>query len=273
MREWAGLGYYARARNLHACAKMVVTDFGGSFPQTLPDLLKLPGIGPYTAAAIGSIAFGLPAVPVDGNVERVITRLHAIPDPVKIAKPLIKALAQQMYDDGRGVDAGDLAQALMDLGATVCTPKSPKCEACPLKSGCLALASKNPENYPVAAQGRAKPTRYGYVYLIQNAKGQYLLERRPNKGLLAGMMGLPTTEWAEAPKSHALKTAPIKRAKSVGEVYHSFTHFDLRLKVVAGVSTTTDPETGFWYNKSAVQNSGLPRVFQKAFAFALKDKV
>lgn len=270
MREWAGLGYYARARNLHACARVVAHEYGGNFPDTYNELLKLPGIGPYTAAAVGSIAFGLPIVPVDGNVERVMTRLYAISEPVRESKPKIKNEAQNLFDAGENIDSGDFAQALMDLGATICTPKSPKCALCPLNAGCKAKKQGNPEQYPVQAQVKPKPTRYGYVYMAQNKKGDVLLVRRPNKGLLAGMLALPTTEWSE--KAVKVDPNPLRliARKSVGDVRHSFTHFDLILKVVAGTIPKTGLVAGLWYNRATLDEAGLPRVFQKACQLSVK---
>lgn len=275
LREWAGLGYYARARNLHACAVRVATDYKGRFPDTVDGLLDLPGIGPYTASAVAAMAFGVGVVPVDGNIERVVARLYEIKTPVRQAKPEIKQRAQALYDAQPDVFPGDLAQGLMDLGATVCTPRSPKCPVCPIRQFCGAYKAGNPADYPVPEPKKAKPVRFGHVYLIHNKRGQYLLLRRPPKGLLGGMVAFPTTEWLEkAPKGGFLPPITVKNPEIRGEVRHSFTHFDLVLQVVHGQLSGADQKEGLWYESDGLYAAGLPKVFLKALAFMMdKEKV
>jgi len=263
LREWAGLGYYARGRNLLKGARMVVADYNGIFPADIDVLQKIPGIGPYTASAIGAMAFGLKTVPVDGNVERVMTRICAIDEPLPIAKPLIKRLSQSVLDASPSVFSGDLAQAFMDLGATVCTPKSPKCSLCPVRVHCAAFAAGVPEQYPVMAPKVEKPTRQGDVYVFRNRGGQYLTVRRAGNGLLAGMPGFPTTGW------DGVKAPVLAHKNSVilGTVRHSFTHFNLILRVVQGdvyrsKSMVLEGEMG-WYNVDQLSLMGLPKLFQK----------
>jgi A/G-specific adenine glycosylase len=223
MAEWAGLGYYARARNLLACARAVAAR--GGFPQTRAGLLELPGIGPYTAAAISAIAFDQPETVVDGNVERVMARLFDEHTPLPAAKPVLTAYAARLTPRAR---PGDYAQAVMDLGATICTPRNPACGLCPLHDPCLARARGTASQLPAKMRKAAKPVRLGLVYLARRADGAWLLERRPPSGLLGGMLGWPGTQWAEnAPR----EDPPIPanwHALNV-EVRHTFTHFHLRL--------------------------------------------
>jgi len=230
MAAWAGLGYYARARNLLACARAVAKDHAGVFPATEERLRALPGVGAYTAAAVAAIAFDQSANVVDGNVERVMARLFAIETPLPDAKPALKSLAGALVADER---PGDWAQALMDLGAVVCRPKSPLCDRCPLARFCLARASGEPETYPRRAAKAARPRRYGAAYVLRRG-GEVGLVRRPPKGLLGGMLALPTTDWAAEPLSSqaALEAAPTPASwESMGEVEHVFTHFSLTLQV------------------------------------------
>jgi len=224
MAEWAGLGYYARARNLLACARAVVTLHNGAFPRTLDGLLGLPGIGPYTAAAVASIAFDQPATVVDGNVERVMARLHAVETPLPAAKPALTALAQTHTPQHR---PGDYAQAVMDLGATICTPRNPACGICPLYAPCKARAAGTAAQLPRKTAKAAKPTRQGTVWAAFRPDGQVLLELRPSKGLLGGMLGLPGDAWDGAGGA-----APLDAVwQTAGEVRHTFTHFHLILTV------------------------------------------
>ena len=209
LSAWAGLGYYARARNLHKCAKVVAEDYGGVFPDSEEGLRALPGIGAYTAAAIAAIAFDRRAVVVDGNVERVMARLRAIETPMPDAKPELYAAAATLTPARR---PGDYTQAVMDLGATVCTPKSPSCGVCPWSAPCRARAQGDPARLPIKRPKAAKPVRCGVAYLAIDAKGRLLLRPRPESGLLGGMLGLPGTEWsAEGPtKAEIAKAAPCK---------------------------------------------------------------
>lgn len=253
LSAWAGLGYYSRARNLHAAAQVLAAD---GFPETEEGWRKLPGVGAYTAAAIAAIAYELPANVVDGNVERVMARLRAVETPLPDAKPELKALAAELVTANR---PGDWAQALMDLGATVCTPKSPKCDLCPWRSACAAFATGAPETYPRRAAKAERPQRYGAAFRIQR-DGQFWLVRRPDKGLLGGMAALPTTEWREKKwtRAEALKHAPAEGAwKKLGAVTHVFTHFGLTLDVY--VLDADASGEGWWADETA-----LPTVFKKA---------
>ena len=230
MAAWAGLGYYARARNLLACARAVAERHGGVFPDSEEGLRALPGVGAYTAAAVAAIAFDRPANVVDGNVERVMARLSAVEAPMPDAKPELKALAGDLVADDR---PGDWAQALMDLGATVCRPKAPLCDRCPLSGDCAALAGGAPETYPRRTRKADRPRRYGVAYLLTRG-GDVALVQRPPRGLLGGMLGLPTSGWTGAPLSpgQAVAAAPVAGDwRPVGEIEHVFTHFALTLTV------------------------------------------
>ena len=257
MAAWAGLGYYARARNLLACARIVAAEHGGAFPEDEAALRKLPGIGAYTAAAIAAIAFGKRAVVVDGNVERVIARLHALKEPLPAARPRIRALADAMTPDE---GAGDFAQAMMDLGATICTPRNPDCQRCPLSAFCRAYAEGTPEAYPVKAPKPARPHRRGAAYWLEH-EGAVLLVRRPAKGLLGGMLALPEEEpiaadWEEA-----------------GAVEHVFTHFALTMALQCARSEARpegiDRYDGLWWPIAELDEAGLPTLFAKLAARGL----
>ncbi|MEO0398566.1 MAG: A/G-specific adenine glycosylase [Pseudomonadota bacterium] len=224
--EWAGLGYYARARNLHKCARVVASDYGGRFPDTEEELLKLPGVGAYTAAAIAAIAFDRKAIVVDGNIERVAARVFSIATPLKQAKAEIKAAMATLWPNKR---SGDFAQALMDLGAGVCTPRAPSCLLCPVRAHCTAAHEGEPERFPVKPPKAAKPLRQGVAYALFNARGDILAERRPDDGLLGGMLGLPGTEWSEE-KSPPCPPAPADW-REAHAIRHTFTHFHLDLTV------------------------------------------
>ncbi|WP_323777178.1 A/G-specific adenine glycosylase [Leisingera sp.] len=262
MAEWAGLGYYARARNLLKCARSVADGFGGAFPDNYDDLLKLPGIGPYTAAAIASIAFSRPETVLDGNVERVMARLHDIHEPLPGVKPVLKAHAAELTPSQR---PGDYAQAVMDLGATICTPRNPACGICPWREHCAAQSAGTAAELPKKTPKKPKPTRSGIVYLAKSADGTWLLERRPDKGLLGGMLGWPGSEWSDAPCPNPPFEADWQEQD--GEVRHTFTHFHLMLRVM-----TAELPAGF--NQNAAQElisrrdfrpSSLPTVMRKAF--------
>jgi A/G-specific adenine glycosylase len=256
LEAWAGLGYYSRARNLHAAAQVLARD---GFPDTEESWRAMPGVGPYTAAAIAAIAFGEATNVVDGNVERVMARLYAVETPLPAAKAELKALAGELVTAER---PGDWAQALMDLGATICTPKSPQCLLCPWRGECAAFASGAPETHPRRAAKAERPQRFGAVFVLSRGKEIWLL-RRPDKGLLGGMAGLPTTEWGERlSEADALQRAPAKAAwRSVGEVRHVFTHFALTLDVYGAEGKATGE--GWWGDGGA-----LPTVFKKAAALA-----
>ena len=255
LEAWAGLGYYSRARNLHAAAKRLAAE---GFPNTEAGWRNLPGVGAYTAAAIAAIAYGEPTNVVDGNVERVMARLHTVETPLPGAKPELRVLAGELVAEDR---AADWPQALMDLGATICTPKSPNCTACPWSSACAAFASGAPEAYPRRAAQAAGPRRYSAAIRIKRG-GRVWLMRRPDKGLLGGMAALPSTEWrAETwTRAEALKHAPVAaRWKKAGSVEHVFTHFALTLDVYTAQAAPAD---GGWWGGSAA----LPSVFRKAAA-------
>ncbi len=259
MAEWAGLGYYARARNLVKCARAVVADHGGRFPETREELLSLPGIGPYTASAIAAIAFDRPATVVDGNVERVMARLHLVETPLPAAKPELTALAEALTPEER---PGDYAQAVMDLGATICTPRSPACGICPWSGPCKARVAGRQVDLPAKMPRKPKPVRFGIVYLARRADGAWLVETRPDKGLLGGTMGWPGTEWAETAPEEAPPVEADWRDPG-GEVRHTFTHFHLRLALrVAEVPMDATPERGRF--EARVRHTDLPTVMRKA---------
>jgi len=265
MGEWAGLGYYARARNLLKCARAVVADHDGHFPADHAALLKLPGIGPYTAAAVSSIAFDLPFTVLDGNVERVMARLYDIHTPLPAAKPDLMARAQALTPTTR---PGDYAQAVMDLGATICTPKSPACGICPWRDPCLARRNGTAAELPKKTPKKPKPIRHGTVYLGQRADGAWLLETRPDKGLLGGMLGWPGTDWIEAggPRPAGTPPAPADWQPLAGEVRHTFTHFHLMLTVMhAPLPEDTAPARGHFVVRDDFRPSDLPTVMRKAY--------
>ncbi len=268
MKAWAGLGYYSRARNLHACAQLVAGDHGGRFPDTEAGLVALPGIGPYTAAAIASIAFERRAVAVDGNVERVVSRLFAIATPMPKAKPLIKAAAERLWPQQR---PGDFAQALMDLGSSLCSPRRPACSLCPFHGACAASQAGQAELYPVKAPKAERPSRAGAAFFLERTDGAVLVRTRPPKGLLGGMTEIPGSPWsADFDPAQALDHAPApgKWARLPGVVEHVFTHFALRLTVFraaarAGVNT---PEGYRWALKDDLDGEALPSVMRKIVA-------
>jgi A/G-specific adenine glycosylase len=265
MAEWAGLGYYARARNLLKCARAVVTTHDGLFPDRYDDLLDLPGIGPYTAAAIASIAFDQPHAVLDGNVERVMARLFDIQSPLPAAKPALMEKAKALTPDLR---PGDYAQAVMDLGATICAPKSPACGLCPWRDPCQARARGHAADLPKKAPKKVKPIRHGIVYLGQRADGAFLLETRPEKGLLGGMLGWPGTDWVDAqvPLPDPAPPCPGDWHVLPGEVRHTFTHFHLVLKVfTASLPRNADPQQGQFLLRDSFRPSDLPTVMRKAF--------
>ena len=231
LKEWAGLGYYARARNLHDCAQAVVADYGGRFPRTEAELRGLPGIGDYTAAAVAAIAFGQDATVVDGNVERVITRLYAIPTPVPAARPAIRRLAAALVPRDR---PGDFAQATMDFGATLCTPKSPACAICPIGSACAARAAGTQTLYPKKLPKKALPQRFGTMAIIERADGAVLVRTRPSRGMLGGMTEFVGSDWTAEPPTGSGLPATVTDVIAHGHVDHVFTHFALRLAVYTG---------------------------------------
>lgn len=259
MAAWAGLGYYARARNLLACARAVTADHGGVFPDTEEGLRALPGVGAYTAAAVAAIAFDRYAHVVDGNVERVVARLFRIATPLPKAKAEMRARAAELTDPER---PGDWAQAMMDLGALVCRPKGPLCDLCPVAEWCAAKAAGDPQAYPVKAEKKTRPRRYGAAYVLRR-RDEVALVRRPAKGLLGGMLGLPTTDWT-GERVDGLAEAPVQADwKAVGEIEHVFTHFALTLEVWAA-----EGDGGFEWTASESARQALPSVFRKALVIA-----
>lgn len=259
MAEWAGLGYYARARNLLKCARLVAGALGGRFPDTPEGLRALPGIGPYTAAAIAAIAFDRPATVVDGNVERVVARLDRVEAPMPGAKPELARRATRLTPQAR---PGDFAQAMMDLGATICTPRNPACALCPLEGFCAARAAGVQADLPRKSPKAAKPTRRGYAYVGRRADGAWLLEERPGSGLLGGMLGWPGSDWAEAPDPAPPAAADWQEA---GEVRHTFTHFHLILTVMAArLPGDCAPERGTLLAADKFSPGALPTVMRKA---------
>lgn len=264
MAEWAGLGYYARARNLLKCARVVATDHAGEFPSTAEGLRQLPGIGPYTAAAIAAIAFGKRETVVDGNVERVMARLFDEHTPLPKAKPILTAHAANLTPPER---AGDYAQAVMDLGATICTPRSPTCGICPWRAPCLARGRGSAAELPKKEPKKAKPVRFGYVYVARRADGAWLLETRPERGLLGGMLGWPGSDWGEAP-DHAPPATADWRALGA-EARHTFTHFHLRLQILtADLPASVTPAAGWFLPARDFRPSALPTVMRKVFDLA-----
>jgi A/G-specific adenine glycosylase len=267
MAAWAGLGYYARARNLLKCARVVTYELGGAFPKTEMELLKLPGIGPYTSAAVSSIAFDVQATVLDGNVERVMSRIHAVMEPLPASKEHLRVLAGALTPPTR---AGDYAQAVMDLGATVCTPRSPKCEVCPWAYGCAAKEAGIAADLPRKTPKKKVPTRVGVVYLARRGDGAVLLERRADKGLLGGMLGWPGSEWAIEQGPHS---APID-AEWVTlntPVRHTFTHFHLELTILVTNDATGTAQIGRFYDIVDFEPTDLPTVMRKVWEVASRD--
>ena len=261
MAEWAGLGYYARARNLLACARAVVRDHGGVFPSTREGLLTLPGIGPYTASAIAAIAHDEAATVVDGNVERVMSRLWLVTDPLPASKPELTRLAASLTPATR---PGDYAQAVMDLGATICTPRNPACGICPWRDPCRARAEGVQASLPRKAEKAAKPVRHGTVWLARRADGAWLLERRPERGLLGGMLGWPGSDW-----DGAGGPAPLDADwREVGEVRHTFTHFHLILRVMRADVADAAPLRGVFLTRADFRPADLPTLMRKAHDLA-----
>lgn len=270
MGEWAGLGYYARARNLLKCARVVVAEHNGRFPADHATLLTLPGVGPYTAAAVASIAYDLPHAVLDGNVERVMARIYDIHTPLPAAKPELMTRAKALTPNKR---PGDYAQGVMDLGATICTPKSPACGICPWRTPCVARAQGTAADLPKKTPKKPKPIRHGTVYLAQRADGAWLLQTRPENGLLGGMLGWPGSDWVDVGQEMPPSTPPVAGdwQELEGEVRHTFTHFHLILRVqVTQVGQDAEARIGEFKCKSDFRPSDLPTVMRKAYDLAAK---
>jgi A/G-specific adenine glycosylase len=280
LAAWAGLGYYARARNLHACARVVADEHNGLFPGTEAELRKLPGVGGYTAAAVAAIAFGAPAAPVDGNIERVIARLFAVETPLPAAKAEIKALAESLTPE---THAGDYAQAMMDLGATICKPRRPACGLCPLRPGCRGYAEGIAEQLPHKEDKGARPVRRGAAFVALREDGAVLLRERPLNGLLGGMLETPSTPWEEtAPNGKAVTDhVPVEAAwaEVPGRVEHTFTHFHLELAVYraevgadVALLEAAEPQRCVWLHARDLAGAALPSLMRKVIAHALPAK-
>jgi A/G-specific adenine glycosylase len=269
MKAWAGLGYYSRARNLKKCADEVAGRPGGVFPSTETGLKALPGIGDYTAAAIGAIAFDLRTAVVDGNVERVVARLQAIGRPVREAKREIREIVDAMTPPGR---PGDFAQAMMDLGAMICTPRKPACFLCPLRENCAALASGEPERFPAPAIRTEKPRRVGAAFVAVRPDGAILMRRRPESGLLGGMTEVPTTDWtARRDGAVGSDAAPFPAGwKHAGAIAHVFTHFALELQVYRADAQNLAAPAGHWWSPAGeIRHEALPTIMKKAIEAAV----
>ncbi|MEL6504099.1 MAG: A/G-specific adenine glycosylase [Pseudomonadota bacterium] len=271
LAQWAGLGYYSRARNLKTCADIVVAEYGGQFPQTREALRALPGIGDYTSAAIATIAFGQREAVVDGNIERVSLRQLADATPLPAAKEVARNFMEQHTPQAR---PGDFVQAMMDLGATICRPKNPVCGLCPVRENCTASKAGTMLDFPVKPQKKTKPTRRGAAFFLEDGKGSVWLMRREGKGLLGGMAALPSTNWSSRADGAVGDTAaPDMVGKTVwqqaGTVRHTFTHFHLELEVWCGEGQPASNE-GWWHPLSGLKEAGLPTVFAKAVALALE---
>ncbi|SCW31278.1 A/G-specific DNA-adenine glycosylase [Rhizobium mongolense subsp. loessense] len=269
MAAWAGLGYYARARNLKKCAEAVATHHDGVFPDTEDGLKSLPGIGDYTAAAVAAIAFNRQAAVMDGNVERVISRLYAIATSLPAGKPLMKQKVALLTPADR---PGDFAQAMMDLGATICTPKRPACSICPFRGSCEALRLHDPEQFPVKAAKKERPVRRGAAFVAVTADGEILLRRRIASGLLGGMTEVPTTAWtSRADGETSADAAPFPAQwEPCGSVIHVFTHFELRLSIYrTAIPSRIQTDDKWWEPVTNLEAQALPTIMKKAIATAI----
>jgi len=272
LAAWAGLGYYARARNLYRAAQNVAKEFGGKFPRTAEGLRKLPGVGPYTAGAISAIAFDAREAAVDANAERVLARFFAVEEPLRLAKPKLRTLGQSLVPEKR---AGDFAQALMDLGALICTPRRPTCTNCPWAEDCVGRARGIAERLPLKAERAVRPLRRGAAFVARDAKGAVLLVKRPENGLLGGMLQPPLGPWAENFPSGkaALAQAPFDAEwrKRAGIVRHGFTHFELETEVYTAMLTKRPKVEGQWIAQKMLRAAALPTVMRKIVDHALDE--
>ncbi len=275
LTAWAGLGYYARARNLHKCAQIITAEHSGKFPASQQELMELPGIGPYTAAAISSIAFNQPAVAVDGNVERVVSRFFAIEKPLPASKDMLRAHAAQLAEGN--AHPGDFTQAFMELGATVCTPRKPKCGQCPWQKSCAAFKQGIAEELPRKTLKAKNPVRYGKVFWIQKKSAEFLIEKRIGTGLYEGLYQLPTTDWIQ--DNTETKTLPHIYDKQLRfkplnvEVRHTFTHFDLVLEIwTAQPGKSFKTLNGRFVSAAEIETYALPTLMQKVMKLCLRSK-
>nr|WP_244542412.1 A/G-specific adenine glycosylase [Devosia psychrophila] len=260
LKEWAGLGYYARARNLHACAQAVLNEHGGEFPQTSVGLQTLPGVGAYTSAAIAAICFDEQTAVLDGNLDRVLARYYALPVPVREAKEELRAALQASVPSR----AGDFAQAMMDLGATICAPRTAVCMLCPIQPGCVATKTGDPTLYPIKPVKAERPTRKGHAYVMLDSDGDVYLQSRPPKGLLGGMTEVPGSDWAATlPVSHYPAKGDWKHR---GQIVHIFTHFRLELEVWSAVVPADGLDGGWWSERMDLKGEALPTLFRKVLA-------
>jgi A/G-specific adenine glycosylase len=268
MKAWAGLGYYARARNLKKCAEVVAVNHEGRFPETSVELRGLPGIGDYTSAAVAAIAFDEPVPVMDGNVERVIARLFRIEDALPAGKPVFRRHLATLTPKER---PGDFAQAMMDLGATICTPRRPACALCPWRDNCRAWHEGDPELYPVKARKKAKPVRLGAAYVAVDGEGRVLLRKRPPEGLLGGMSEVPTTAWtSNRDGGTGIDHAPFAADwQPCGAVTHVFTHFELRLSIYRADLSARPTDIGWWAPIEKLDGEALPTVMKKAIGAAI----
>ena len=262
LKEWAGLGYYARARNLHACAQAVVDENGGKFPETSAGLQGLPGIGAYTSAAIAAICFDERTAVLDGNLDRVLARYYALPVPVREAKEELRAALQASVPSR----AGDFAQAMMDLGATICAPRTALCMLCPIQTGCVATKTGDPTLYPIKPEKAERPTRKGHAYVMLDRDGDVYLQSRPPNGLFGGMTEVPGSDWVATLPEVGY---PVKGEwKHRGQVVHIFTHFRLELEVWSAVVPPEGFGGGWWAERRALKGEALPTLFRKVLAVA-----
>jgi A/G-specific adenine glycosylase len=260
LKQWAGLGYYARARNLHACAQAVVRDHGGIFPQTSAGLQTLPGVGAYTSAAIAAICFDEPVAVLDGNLDRVLARYYALDVPVREAKEELRAALQASVPSR----AGDFAQAMMYLGATICAPRTAACILCPIQPGCIATKAGDPTIYPVKPAKAERPVRKGHAYVMRDADGDVYLQSRPAKGLLGGMTEVPGSDWAAV--LPAADYPVLGEWRHHGQVVHIFTHFRLELEVWSAMVKPDGLDDGWWAEPRAIKGEALPTLFRKVLA-------
>ncbi|MEM9329869.1 MAG: A/G-specific adenine glycosylase [Pseudomonadota bacterium] len=268
LKAWAGLGYYSRARNLKKCADTIVAEYEGNFPKSYDALKMLPGIGDYTASAIASIAFDQPVPVVDGNVERVMARHYEIREFFPGAKPKVRAMLEGILDPNK---PGEFAQAMMDLGATICSPKRPACALCPINADCLAFQSGTPELYPFKQPKAEKPTRKGAAFVLKNKAGHIFLCKRPSHGLLAGMTQVPTTDWnSNQDGGTEQDSAPLPAAwQRRGTIRHTFTHFHLELTIWQAQIDHQISLDGWWCKAEDLGSEALPTVFKKVLSAAL----